>query len=96
MVGQGYNYLYGPNYSLEEIFETGIANLEKSIPPSVPSINKKKQKSSMKRKAATFDNSEDKDSDEKQKDRKFWQYHGTFRHTIDNCKTPKALIRQIF
>ena len=41
MVEHGYNHLDGPIYSMEEFFETRIENLEKSIPPSVPSRNKK-------------------------------------------------------
>ena len=43
MVGQGYNYLDNPIYSMVEFFETRIENLEKSIPPSVPSRNNKKK-----------------------------------------------------
>ena len=44
MVGQEYNYLDGPIHSMEVFFETRIENLEKSIPPSVPSRNKKSSK----------------------------------------------------
>ena len=43
MVKQGYNYLDGPIHSMAEFFETRIENLEKSIPPSVPSRNRKKK-----------------------------------------------------
>ena len=55
MVEQGYNYLNGPIHSITEFFETRIENLEKSIPLSVPSRNKKKsKKGSKKRKSVTF------------------------------------------
>ena len=60
MVEQGYNYTGCPIHSVVEFFETRIENLEQSIPPSIPSLNSKKnKKGSKKRKALTFDNSED-------------------------------------
>ena len=43
MVEQGYNYLDGLIYSMVEFFETRIENLNKSIPPSVPSRKRKKR-----------------------------------------------------
>ena len=45
MVEQGYDYLDGPVYAIVEFFGTRIENLEKSIPPSVPSRNGNKKKS---------------------------------------------------
>ena len=60
MVEQGNNHLDGPIHSTAKCFETRIENLEKSIPLSVPSRNRKKNKGrSKKRKSFTFDNSED-------------------------------------
>ena len=61
MVEQGYNYLDGLIHFIAEFCETEIENLEKIIPPSVPSRNSKKSKiGSKKRKAVvTSDNSED-------------------------------------
>ena len=54
-VEQGYNYLNGPIQSMAVFFEIRIENLEKSIPSSVPSRNKKKpKKGSKKRKLVTF------------------------------------------
>ena len=44
MVEQGYNYLDGPIHTMAEFFKTRIENLEKSIPPSVPSRNKNPRK----------------------------------------------------
>ena len=44
MVEQGYNYLDGLIHSMAEFFETRIEILEKSIPPSVFSRNKRKSK----------------------------------------------------
>jgi len=85
MIEQGYNYLDGPIHSMAEFFETRIENLEKSIPPSVPSRNGK-QKS---RKA-----SKKKEEQEEQKGKKFCQYHGTCGHTTDECTTLKALVKQ--
>ena len=37
MIEQGYNYSDGPIHAMAELFETKIENLEKSIPPSIPS-----------------------------------------------------------
>ena len=44
MVEKSSNYLDGPIHSMSEFFETGIENLEKSIPSSVPSRNSKTKK----------------------------------------------------
>ena len=58
-----YNYLDGPIYSMIEFFETMIKNLEKSIPPSVPSRNNKKSKKGIKkRKSVTFNDIEERHS----------------------------------
>ena len=58
MVEQGHNYLHGPIHSMVKFFMSRIENLEKSIPPSVPSRNRKKnKKGSKKRKIATSNNS---------------------------------------
>ena len=77
-VERGYNFLDGPIHSMAEFFKTRIANLEKSISPSVPSRNKKKsKKGSKKRKAVTFDDFEDKHSDQGQKCKDFCQDHST-------------------
>ena len=95
MVEQGYNYLDGPIHYMVEFFETRIENLEKLIPPSVPSrINKKSKKGSKKRKAATFNDSYDKNSDQGHIGKKFCQYHDTCRHTMDQYTTLKALVKQ--
>ena len=84
MIEHGYNYLDGPIHSIADFFETKIENLEKSIPPSVPSRNNKKsKKGSKKRKAKTYVDSEDKDSDQGHTGKKFFQYHGTCGHTTD-------------
>ena len=62
MAEQGYNYLDGPIHSMTEFFETRIKNLEKSIPLKVLSRNSKNsKKGSKKKKAVTFDHSEDED-----------------------------------
>ena len=54
LVEQDYNHLDGPIYAMVEFLATSIENLEKSIPPSVPSRNKKtKKKGSNKRKGST-------------------------------------------
>ena len=51
----GFNYLYGPIHTMAEFFKTRIDNLQKSIPPSVPSRNNRKcKKGSKKRKLVTF------------------------------------------
>ena len=50
MIEQGYNYLDGPIHAMAEFFETRIENLEKSIPPSVPSRNNKKKSKKGKKK----------------------------------------------
>ena len=44
MIEEGYNYLDGPIHAMAELFETRIENLEKSIPPSIPTRNSKKSK----------------------------------------------------
>ena len=81
---------------MAEFFETMIENLQKSIPPRFPSRNNKKSKTgSNKRKGVTFDNSEDVDSEEEHKGKKFCQYHGTCGHTTDECTTLKALFNQV-
>ena len=94
LVEQGYNNLDGPIHSMVELFETRIENGEKSIPPSVPSRNRKKsKKGSKKRKSVTFDNSEDEDSKDKHTGNKFCQYDGMCSHTTDKCTTLKALVK---
>ena len=50
MIEQGYNYLDGPIHAMAEFFKTRIENLERSIPPSVPSRNGKKSKKASKKK----------------------------------------------
>ena len=95
MVEQGYNYLDCSIHSMAELFETRIENLEKSIPPGVPLINNRKsKKGSKKSKAVTFNNYEDKDSDEGLSGKKFCQYHSTCGHTTDQCTTLEALIKK--
>ena len=95
MVERGYNYLDDPIHSMAVFFETRIENLEKSIPPSDPSRNKKKsKKGSNQRQLVTFDNSKDEDSDEGHSEKKFCQYHDMCRYTTDQCTTLKALIKQ--
>ena len=76
---------------MAEFFETRIENIEKSIPPSIPSRNRKKSKK--KKKGVTFNDSDDEDSDEKHKGKKFCQYHDTFGHTTDECITLNALVK---
>ena len=84
MVEHGYNYLDGLIHAMAEFFETRIENLEKSIPPSVPSRNNREsKKGSKKRKVVSFDDSDDDDSDEGHSVRKFCQHHGTCEHTSD-------------
>ena len=78
-----------------EFFQTRIENLEKSIPPSVPSRNRKSnKKGSKKRKSVTFGYSEDKDSEEEPQGIKFCQYHGMCRHTTNKCTMLIALVKQ--
>ena len=90
-----YNYLDASIHSMAEFFKTRIENLKKSIPLSFPSRNSKKpKKGSKKRKAVTFNDSEDKDSDQGHTGKKFCQYHGTCRHTTDQYTTLKALVKQ--
>ena len=84
MIEQGYNYLDGPIYSMVEFFKTRIENLENSIPPSVPSRNRKKnKKDSNKYKAVTFDNADDEDLYEGHKGKKFCKFHGICGHTTE-------------
>ena len=73
MLEQGYNYFDGPIHSAAEFFETMMENLEKAIPPSVPSRNSKKtkKKESKERKSVTFDDSEDENSKVEHKSIKF-------------------------
>ena len=72
---------------MAEFFETRIEYLEKLIPSSV-------QEGSRKRKVVTFDNSDDEDSDVGHSGKKLCQYHGTCEHTMDQCTTLKALVKQ--
>ena len=95
MVEQGDNYLDSPVHAMAEFFEIRIENLEKLIPPSVPSRNNKKsKKGSEKRKAMTLGDSEDEDSDQGHTGKKFRQHHGTYGHTTDQCTTLKELVKQ--
>ena len=95
MVEQGYNNLDGSIHSMAEFFKTRIANLEKSILPSVPSRNKKKsKKGSKKMKEVTFGDSNDEDSEEEHKGKKLCQYHNMCGHTTDKFTTLKALVKQ--
>ena len=43
----------------------------------------------------TFDDSEDEDSEEGYKGKKFCQYHGMCGHITDECTTLKALVKQV-
>ena len=80
---------------MAEFFKTRIENLKKSIPQIVPSRdNMKGKKGSKKRKTVTFNNSEEKDSDEGQKGKKFCQYHSSCGHTMYQCTTLRALVKQ--
>ena len=83
-------------HSMAELFETRIENLEKSIPPSVPSRNKfkKSKKGSKKRKGVTFDDFEDEDLKEEHNGKKNCQYHSTCGYTTDECTTLKAVVNQ--
>ena len=93
MVEQEYNYLDGPNHSMAEFFEVRVKNLEKSIPPSVPSRNNRKRRTGSKdRKAVTFNNYVD--SNKGHTGKKFCQYHATCGYTADQCTTLKALVKQ--
>ena len=95
MVEQEYNYLYGPIHSMADFFETRIENIEKSIPPSVISRNRKtKKKGSKKRMLVTFGDSKDKDSEEEHKGKQFCQYHGNCEDITDECTTSKALVKE--
>ena len=98
MVEQGYNYLGNPIHSMPEFFETTIKNLEKSIPPSIPSRNKRKSKKvPKKRNAVTFDNSQEKDLHQRHIGKKFltetWHvrtYHGSIHHAQGTSQADKA------
>ena len=95
MVAQGYNYLDDPIHFMAEFFEISIKYLEESIPPSVPSRNRKKsKKGSKKMNSVIFDNSDYKDSDQEHRGKKFCQYYGAFRHITDQFTTLKALVKQ--
>ena len=77
MIEQGYNYLDGLIHCMAEFFETRIGNLEKSIPPSVLSRNRKKSKKGpTNNKSLPFRDSKDKDSKDVHKGKKFCQHHG--------------------
>ena len=91
MVKQGYNYLDSPIHFMAEFFETRIENLEKSIPPSVPSRNRKKSKRGSR--IMSFDDSRDEDSEEEHKGKKFCQYHCTCGHNTDECTTLKTPVK---
>ena len=95
MVEQLYNYLDGSIHSMAEFFEMRVENLEKSIPTSFPlRNNKRSKKGSKKKKLVTFDDSEDKDSDQGHTRKMFYQYHGTCGHAADQCTTLKAIVKQ--
>ena len=78
---------------MAEFLETRIENLKKSIPPSIPSINNRKNKNNVKKRKVFFDDSDDEDSDEGHSGNKFCQYLGTCGHTTDQCTTLKALVK---
>ena len=93
MIEQGYNYLDGLIHCMAEFFETRIGNLEKSIPPSVLSRNRKKSKKGYKKgKSITLRDFDDKENE--QKGKKSSQYHGACGHTTDECSNFKALVKQ--
>ena len=95
MVEQGYNCLDGSIHSMAEFFKTRIKNLEKLIPPSVPSRNNRKsKKGSKKRNAITFNDSENEDLDQGHSQMMFCQYQGTCGHTTDQNSTLKAQVKQ--
>ena len=74
---------------MAEFFETRIKNMERSIPPSVPSRNNRKSKKGFKkRKLVTFVNSDYDNSDQGKKGEKVlsvpWHkqtYHGLMHHS---------------
>ena len=79
---------------MAEFFETRIENLDKSIPPSVSSRNKKEfKKGSKKRKLVTLLDPEDEDSENSIKTKSF---ASTMAH-MDipwTCNTLKLLVKQ--
>ena len=91
MIEQGYNYFYGPIHSMAEFFNTRIENLDKSIPPSVPSRNRKKSKKvSNKRNGVVVPWFQRWRLRGGTKGKKFCQYHGTCGHTTDECTKLKS------
>ena len=95
IVEHGCNYLDGPNHSMAEFFDMRIENLEKSIPPSVPSgISNSNRKVSKKRKGVTFIDSQDEDFVQGHTGKKFCHYKGTCEHTIYQYITNKVWVKQ--
>ena len=77
-------------------FETRIGNLETLAPPPALKSLPRKKKNSKKRKAVSFEDSDEDSSDnEKPSSRKkFCQYHGKCSHSTDKCTTLKAVIKK--
>ena len=55
---------------------------------------RKSNKCSKKRKAVTFDDSENEDLDQRQKGKKFCQCYSMCIHTMGNCTMLRALVKQ--
>ena len=91
MIEQGNKFLDVLIQYMAEFFEVKIENLEKLIPPSIPSRYKKKSK---KRKAVALEDSGGEDSEEETKRKQFCKHHGMCGHTTDKNNTHKALIKQ--
>ena len=73
---------------MTEYFETRIENLEKSITSIIQSRNNSKiKKGSKERKLVSFDDSDDRNSDEGHSGKRFYQFHDTCIHTTDQYTT---------
>ena len=93
IVEQGNNYLDGPVHFMAKFFEKRKKNLEKSIPPTVLTRNKRKSKKGCKKRKSTNFNDSDNEDSEGLLGKKFCQYHGICWHTTDQCTTLKVLVK---
>ena len=95
---QVYNYADRSIQEMSGFFKIRVENLETSAPlPAVRSLTRKnKNKNFKKRKAVSFEDSDEVSSDNNKppSKKKFCQYHGKSIYFTDGCNTLKTLIKK--
>ena len=93
MIEQGYNYLDSSIQHMIVCFETRIENLER-FDNKKDSKNNQHNKSNKRRKYSNNNVSDEKSSKGTETGKKYCQYHGTCRHSTNECTLVKTLVQK--